>query len=614
VAKLLLSSPNNPSTFCQESIVVTGVLRDTKSVDGYFSVLIDGKDCSIQQIETETSEAELKIRATCHLPSLIPNSESEQKNYLVQLAYKSESETLLSEPTTITFLPREKWDRPMGGFIFPTVALEFYHDNYLVIEGWAVKLGSIQKRVVVRLNGREFECPKINIWSLLVGRTLPSIEGAKNAHFSLVLERSDLGFSLNGKSLIEVEIEFTDGTKFSLPPLKFKWKNEQSSRKSCISKPANRILFISNNLRSTEGAPKVLNHIIKNTVSKSREIAVISPVGGDLETELSGSIQDVHIFPDLYLAHYSRLADFERQTRQAQKFIDEFSPSLVFGNTIESFWAISYAQNLGIKTLWLIHESVDPKIAFEELDPQARIKFLTALDNADKLIFVSETTKKLFRSKKRSSAVIPNGVIPFEIEPDQRLRLRQKARQELDLPDSTLMILIVGTICQRKGHDFLVEALAKLQNSNFKAVFVGAREGDFLTELKIRIRDLNLSDKIVLVEETKVVDHYYAAADIFTISSREESAPLVSLEAMNWSLPIVSTDAFGLKEQLKRSGAALLSEVGDIEAFVKNLQRMLDDEGFRKECGKKGKAWVEKNFNLQDGLRKFEKLIGSSLQ
>ena len=266
--------------------------------------------------------------------------------------------------------------------------------RYLVIEGWAAKLGCTQTEVSLIISGKRFSCTNINTWSPSIGQTLPSIEQAMRSHFGVVIERTELYLPSWSHRRFYAEIKFSDGSIFKLPKARIKW-NKPIERLPISKKRGKGILFISNNLRATEGAPRVLYEVIKLAVSLGHRVGVISPLGGELEDSLNSLGVELHIIPDLYLAHYSRIQTFTNQTEKAKKVVEEFDPSVVFGNTIEAFWGVSYAEHLGIKTIWLIHESIDPKLAFEELDPRARVLFLEALDGAHN-IFVSNSTEKLF--------------------------------------------------------------------------------------------------------------------------------------------------------------------------------------------------------------------------
>ena len=605
--QLQLAAPANPSTFFQERVKVIGVHQITTKPNGAYFLKVAHEEFPILQPSITSRGEDYLIEFDHDFTKFIPIKITERKNYSICLVYRNQNLELTSPSSTITFHERAVWNQALGGYVYPELEKLQITSRFFVVEGWAAKVGCKQEEVSVKIGRKKFWCPNLNVWSPNVGRSLPSIEQAMCSHFSVVIEKSELPFGFWHQRSLSTEIKFTDGSFLELPKVKFSWGKPQSQTE--IKPRLNQnVLFIANNLRATEGAPRVLYQVIKLTLSLGHKVGVISPIGGELETDLRELGAIVNIIPDLYLAHYSRIENFTKQTKKAKQLLEEFNPNLVFGNTIEAFWGISHAQSLGLKTHWLIHESVNPKKVFEELDPRARVLFLEALDSSNN-IFVSNATKKLFSSYGKTSKVIPNGVAPLTVSAEQRKELRFKVRQKFSIPDECPLVLSVGTISRRKGQDMLIAALAKINDLDFRAILVGGRESDFLEQIKSQISSLGLNDKVFIKDETKDVEQFYAAADLFAISSREESAPLVSLEALNWSLPVVSTDAFGLEEQLKESGAALLSPVEEVSLFAEHLRKMIEDPALRDRSGKNGKCWVEERFNLDSSLELYRQIL-----
>jgi len=614
VKEILLSKPGNPSTYFQEEIEVEGYLSGFPVGHGAYEALIDGQKVPIDNLTTDIEGDKCRIRGVCKLPHLVPAEVKDLKNHQFQLGYDDGFFKTLSLPSNISFWPKKEWGKALGGINSPSSEIA-YDREYVVIEGWAAKKGQKQLKVEVTLGKSHFTCPKINTWSPFVGGTLPTLPEAMQAGFSIALKRTqvvlehDSESCLSGSRLL-ARVWFDDGTVLELKHGGLRWNSAvEKAPKLGFSQERDRALFIANNLRSTEGAPKVLFHIIRLAKEKNYQIKIITPKGGELENDLKELGVEISILPELYLAHYSRKESFSNQTRRGKELIDEFHPDLIFGNTIESFWALDHAKESNARLLWLIHESIKPEEAFDELEPELRVNFLEALDRCNKLIFVAEATAELYRSKDRETIVIPNGVKPFILVPEKRQALRENAKQKLKYNSSAPLMLNIGTICYRKGQEFFVEALKTIAHMEWEAVLVGGRQTDYLLELEKKIAHYGFSDRILIVPETREVEDYYLAADIVVISSREESAPLVSLEAMNYSLPLVSTEAFGLCEQLENSRAALMSPVDNLELFAAHLEKLLKNSQLRNRLGESGKAWVNKRYSLEQSLRSYAELL-----
>ena len=140
---------------------------------------------------------------------------------------------------------------------------------------------------------------------------------------------------------------------------------------------------------------------------------------------------------------------------------------------------------------------------------------------------------------------------------------RRDARNELGLADEDLCVLLLGTVCERKGQHDLLKAYAALSAELAVKVrcFVVARDSiSYSRELRQMAAELSLDrrDRFRIFNETGETAKFWKAADVFCCSSRVESYPHVVLEAMSSGLPIITTPVFGIREQVSGSQRALL--------------------------------------------------------
>jgi len=115
-------------------------------------------------------------------------------------------------------------------------------------------------------------------------------------------------------------------------------------------------------------------------------------------------------------------------------------------------------------------------------------------------------------------------------------------------------LLCVAAVTPGKGHDHLVEALARVADLPWRCVCAGALTLDppFVDALRHRIRQLGLQDRMRLVGALSrpEVDRAYAAADVLVLASRSETYGMVVTEALARGLPVVATSVGGLPEAL----------------------------------------------------------------
>ncbi|WP_297774687.1 glycosyltransferase family 4 protein [uncultured Roseovarius sp.] len=148
------------------------------------------------------------------------------------------------------------------------------------------------------------------------------------------------------------------------------------------------------------------------------------------------------------------------------------------------------------------------------------------------------------------------------------------------------LILSVGLLARRKGHDILLHALARIADLDWQAKIVGrAHEPYTASALHDMCVDLGLEQRVQLVGEVSqpVLDALYRRASLFALATRYEGYGIVFAEAMGHGLPIVSTRAGAVPDTVA-ADAGLLVVPEDPIAFANALRRMLSDPEFQGGC------------------------------
>lgn len=162
-------------------------------------------------------------------------------------------------------------------------------------------------------------------------------------------------------------------------------------------------------------------------------------------------------------------------------------------------------------------------------------------------------------------------VLKQPITIDQKTELKRK----LGLLDK--VILFVGQVVPRKGIDILFKAYTKLKE--YQLVMIGGTLNEEYKKLK---EDLDLSINIIPFLQSKELEEYYLASDVFVLPTREDQWGLVINEALAKGLPVVSTDmCLSCYEMLKDNGAMV--SVEDVDAYVREIRKILslDSEEYK---------------------------------
>jgi glycosyltransferase involved in cell wall biosynthesis len=140
------------------------------------------------------------------------------------------------------------------------------------------------------------------------------------------------------------------------------------------------------------------------------------------------------------------------------------------------------------------------------------------------------------------------------------------------------LILSVGLLATRKGHDVLIAALATLQDLDWQAEIVGKpHDPAYADALQAQVRTRGLNDRVRFLGEIseRALAERYNAARIFALATRYEGYGMVLSEAMQYGLAIVSCAAGAVPDTVGAAG--VLVPANDPSAFGHALRGLLTD-------------------------------------
>lgn len=176
-------------------------------------------------------------------------------------------------------------------------------------------------------------------------------------------------------------------------------------------------------------------------------------------------------------------------------------------------------------------------------------------------------------------------------------------REKYGIGKSTVIIGAVSRLDEpKKGIGVLLKAgrILKDKGADFKILIVG--DGDSKRRLLKLTDELGLNGSVIFLGFWKDLPDIIGKFDIFVLPSLSEGFPIVNLEAMASSLPVVSTEVGGVPEAVKTDVNGILVPPGDERRLAEALLKLISDPAMSMEMGKKGRAIVEKDFRKKELL------------
>lgn len=193
--------------------------------------------------------------------------------------------------------------------------------------------------------------------------------------------------------------------------------------------------------------------------------------------------------------------------------------------------------------------------------------------------------------------VVPNGVDPYFLETpshDDRNKLVARFTMPTDRP----LLLFVGNQTPNKGLDVLLRAVTMMHEECLVVVAGAIRSPQDNQRLLASCgiaggdRRFKFTD-FVTKEELRALYH---SVDAFVFPSRADTLPLVILEAMGSSLPVVASHVGGVPFEVT-DDTGLLVPPGDASSLAAALDRICGSPDMRLGMGGRGRRRVIDNFN-----------------
>jgi N-acetyl-alpha-D-glucosaminyl L-malate synthase BshA len=228
-----------------------------------------------------------------------------------------------------------------------------------------------------------------------------------------------------------------------------------------------------------------------------------------------------------------------------------------------------------------------------------------SINKSDFVTSVSKSLKadtlKLFDIKKEIQ------VIPNFIELDKNTNdIATACNRSLMAQPHERIITHISNFRQVKRIPDVIEIFYKIQQEvPARLMMVG--DGPEKEKAEQLCQELDIFDKVIFFGNSNEIDKILSYTDLFLLPSETESFGLAALEAMAWSVPVISSNAGGLSEVNFDGVSGYLSPTGNTQEMAENAIKILKNDSVLSTFKKNALA-VAKQFDIEKILPLYEEL------
>ena len=267
----------------------------------------------------------------------------------------------------------------------------------------------------------------------------------------------------------------------------------------------------------------------------------------------------------------------------------------------------------GLLARWLFFRYRIPYLCFvhgEDVNvamTSRELKFITAsvLKHSHRIVANSHFTVNLLRNDWKISSnkivLMHPGIDCSLYHPSHEVAVKNS------FGNRSLILLTVGRLEERKGHDAVIRSVHRLRDKYPGLVYVIAGDGGYLNPLKQMVANLNLEERVRFLGavDDKELASLYQKCDIFVLANRavgrdSEGFGIVLLEAQATAKPVITGSDGG-------TGDAMIPEVTGFRVncqdpenpaeLAQAIDLLLESPQLRSSMGQRGREFVLDKFD-----------------
>lgn len=336
-------------------------------------------------------------------------------------------------------------------------------------------------------------------------------------------------------------------------------------------------ILLHHNCLEYGGAERVVSNLA-NTFVEEDEIIVATEWQGENEFKLDPRVRRIHVGLSEDDKKKGRVKKVFIRVINLRRLIKEERPDVVIGFTKKPLLR-TLMSSMGIKVPVIVAVRSNP---WYEYELASRIAVKLLFPRANGAVFQTKWQSTFFpKYIQKKSVIILNPV-------------NEKYHKDYQGIEKEKLVISTGRLVEFKNQAMLFKAFIRLHQEfpDYTLELFGTDSGDGTKELLEKIIEENHAEEYIrLMGGSDNLEKEIPRAEIFAFASNSEGMPNSLLEAMCMGMPVVATDcpSGGPGTVIEDGVNGLLTPVGDEDAFVDAMRRLLNDKELAKSLGEKAK-------------------------
>jgi glycosyltransferase involved in cell wall biosynthesis len=252
----------------------------------------------------------------------------------------------------------------------------------------------------------------------------------------------------------------------------------------------------------------------------------------------------------------------------------------------------------------------------------------------DRIIAISKQQREEIMGRFKVGRPDQYRVVPLGIDFDEVVDVPGCLRADVKAAANSLVVGIIGRLCEVKNQSMLIDAAAALctrvskpesaaDDVSLNVRFVVIGDGPLRAALEEQAHAAGIADLVTFTGFRKDAGSLYSDLDLVALTSLNEGTPLTVIEALAAGRAVVTTEVGGvvdlMGERQYQAGGFFVWDHGvtvpgrDPETFAKALRFLIERPELRQQMGARGRAFVRAELSTDRLIRDIQDLYSEAL-